>query len=343
MRTETLAASSPSNEHHRVAESRLLRKLVKAGVEARTDDFRRTVEEVVREERSKKHHLLANDLERLLARDIVTTPKPNVVVPHDRERGLPLVDVREPGRGLDELVLSRNTERVLRRVLDEHRRADVLASYGLRPSSKLLFAGPPGTGKTSAAEALAHDLGLDLVIVRVDAIISSFLGETAANLRKVFEFLEQGRYLALFDEFDALGKERDDPSEHGEIRRVVNAFLQQFDAYRGRSILVAATNHDGLLDRALWRRFDEIVTFPLPTPSETSAMLALLTRSLRHDLPLSRRTFVARMKGKSQADVERVFRRAIRSMVLSDSTKLTLETFLAALADERRQKPTRRR
>src|SRR5690606_14545412 len=114
--------------------------------------------------------------------------------------------------------------------------------YGLKPVSRLLFFGPPGCGKTVTAEALAGELGLPWVRVRFDGVVSSFLGETAANLRKVFEFIEQGRYVALFDEVDALAKDRNDPADHGELKRVVNAFLTMLESHTGSSILIAATN-----------------------------------------------------------------------------------------------------
>lgn len=308
-----------------MAEGRLLRKLIKAGAELASDDFRRAAEEVIREERAKKHHLLASDLERILYGGSATNSRrvPREV-PRDRERGLDLVVVREPVRSLHDLVLSDTTSAVLERVLLEQQRSDLLGSYGLRPIARLLFAGPPGCGKTTAAEALATELGVELVIVRVDAVVSSYLGETAVNLGKVFDFLGKGRFVALFDEFDAIGKERSDPSEHGELRRVVNAFLQMMDAYRGRSVLIAATNHERLLDSALWRRFDEVLVFDKPTPEQLRQLFAMKLRGVRYELPIEDRAFLARFSGMSHADVERVIVRAIKTMALKGSEFLTL-------------------
>ena len=121
----------------------------------------------------------------------------------------------------------------------------MLKTYGLRPSDRILFCGPPGCGKTLTAEVIASELGRPFAVVRTDSVVSSFLGETAANLRKVFDFAAATPSVMLFDEFDALGKEREDASEHGELRRVVNAVLQMLDAYDGRSLILAATNHEG--------------------------------------------------------------------------------------------------
>lgn len=304
-------------------EGRLLRKLIGAGARADDAEFRHVAEELIKQEREKKHHLLANDLERILygehgAGTKKRAPARSVraAVPTDRERGLALLDVREPVRGLSDLVLGDDTRVTLEDVLLERSKEETLGSYGLRPATRLLFYGPPGCGKTSAAEALATELELDLATVRLDAVVSSYLGETAANLRKVFDFVEAHRLVVLFDEFDALGKEREDRGEHGELRRVINAFLQMLDAYRGPSLLIAATNHQGLLDRALWRRFDDVLLFDRPTPGQIRSLVHGKLRAVRADLPIERPDFVDRFADMAHADIERVLVRAIKNMVL---------------------------
>jgi SpoVK/Ycf46/Vps4 family AAA+-type ATPase len=303
-----------------VAEGRLLRRLISAGAKADDAEFRTAAEEIIREERSKKHHLLANDLERLLYGEHGTPPRAASLVerdvPKDRERGLSLLDVRAPIRTLGDLVLSTEVRATLEDILLERSKEELLGSYGLRPTTRLLFYGPPGCGKTSAAEALATEMGLELATVRFDAVVSSFLGETAANLRKVFDFVAANRLVVLFDEFDAIGKEREDPGEHGELRRVINAFLQMLDAYRGPSLLIAATNHEGLLDRALWRRFDDVLLFERPTTDQIPQLLHAKLRAVRTDLSVDRPDLVARFERMSHADIERVVVRAIKNMVL---------------------------
>jgi len=147
--------------------------------------------------------------------------------------------------------------------------------HGFQPATKLLFCGPPGCGKTLCAEIIASELGLPLLYTRFDAIVSSYLGETAANLRKVFEYASSSRWVVLFDEFDAIGKARDDAAEHGELKRVINSFLQLLDGFTAPSILIAATNHEQLLDPALWRRFDEILVFPRPSVHEIRSLLGM--------------------------------------------------------------------
>ena len=229
---------------------------------------------------------------------------------------MPLVTLREPGRRLEDVVLSPQNLSHVRNILREYNREEVLKAHGLRPSDRLLFCGPPGCGKTLTAEVIAGELGRPLAIVRTDSVVSSFLGETAANLRKVFDFISASPVVALFDEFDALGKEREDASEHGELRRVVNAVLQMLDAYDGRSLIIAATNHERLLDLAVWRRFEEVLFLKPPTTAQLYRLLSIKLRGVRHDLDITELTLRDWFEDTTHADVERILRRAVKEMVL---------------------------
>lgn len=331
-----------------MATGKLLRQLIKSGVEGNNEAFRTASEEVIREERAKQHHLLANDLERLLygrPRDLMRSPSGMLEKPpFDRERNVPLLDLREPMRRLDDVVLSDETRLAVEEVLQEHHHQDRLASYGLRAADRLLFYGPPGCGKTLTAEVIASELGLPLAIVRVDAVVSSYLGETAANLRKVFEFAGANTAVVLFDEFDALTKERADEAEHGELRRVVNAVLQMMDAYIGRSVLIAATNHETMLDVAVWRRFEEVLVFEPPNLEQLRRLLALKLRGVRREFEVDDARVTALFNGMTHADVERVLRRAIKDMVLAGQEFVNvrhLET--AAVREKPRQARQRRK
>jgi SpoVK/Ycf46/Vps4 family AAA+-type ATPase len=320
-----------------MADGRILRQLIKAGATGATEDFRRVAEKVIQEEREKKHHLLASDLERILygvsaARgDIALTLPP---VPVDRERKLPLLEVREPVRGLQDLVVTPAIRSVLDETLAEQCRRDALQTWGLRAISRLLFVGPPGCGKTLASEVLATELGIPWIVVRFDAVVSSFLGETAANLRHVFDYVATGRYLVLFDEFDAIAKEREDETEHGELRRVVSAFLQMMDSYRGESLLVAASNHEGMLDRALWRRFDEVLRFDPPDAAQVAKLLEVKLRGVRRDFELNKRSLPPAFAGLAHADIERVVIRAVKAMVLAGREFLSRAMLEQALERE---------
>ncbi|MGH8614115.1 MAG: AAA family ATPase [Gammaproteobacteria bacterium] len=304
-----------------MASGKLLRQLIKSGTDGNLEAFKQASEEVIREERAKQHHLLANDLQRILYGRVAAPANVTKMVgerlPEDRERGLPLLHVREPVRRLEDVVLSDENRSLLQEILEEHHRAEVLKSHGLYPSDRLLFCGPPGCGKTITAEVIASELGLPLAIVRTDSVVSSYLGETAANLRKVFDFIATTPLVVLFDEFDAIGKERADVAEHGELKRLVNAFLQMMDAYSGKSLLIAATNHESILDSAVWRRFDEILIFDLPNLEQLRRLLSVKLRGARREFEIENTRSVNLFKGMSHADVERVLRRAIKEMVMA--------------------------
>jgi len=321
-----------------MASGKLLRQLIKTGAEENYEGFRQVSEEVIRQERSKKHHLLANDLERILygrANSVKKIPFAlNDNLPKDREHGIPLLQIKEPTRRLEDVVLSDENSSLLEEILQELHRSEVLKSYGLYPVDRLLFCGPPGCGKTLTAEVVASELGLPLSIIRIDSVISSYLGETASNLRQVFDFISSIPMVVLFDEFDALGKERDDTAEHGELKRVVNAFLQMLDNFEGKSLLIAATNHDQILDSAVWRRFDEVLVFDLPNIEQLRRLLSVKLRGLRRDFEIEDAEFVSQLKGMSHADVERVLRRAAKDMVLSGKEFLSERHVQSAIRRE---------
>lgn len=328
-----------------MANGKLLRQLVRAGVEGDQDAFRRASEAVIAEEREKQHHLLANDLEKVLYGRPGPSASLSVVqfsksVPSDKDRGADLVSIRQPTRDLTDLIVSPAVRASIDQILLEHNREAALQTYGLEPARRILFYGPPGCGKTLTAEVLATELNLPVAMVRLDAVISSYLGETAANLRKVFDFLAAQPVVALFDEFDALAKERSDGGEHGELRRVVNAVLQMIDEYRGRSVLVAATNHEGLLDSAIWRRFDETVKFSHPDAAQIRQLLQSKLRGVRRNFEPSDTTVATRFRRMSHADIERVLRRAIKDMVLQGREFLELDHLDRALTRENRRTNT---
>lgn len=321
-----------------MASGKLLRQLIKTGAEGNHDAFRQVSEEVIREERAKHQHLLANDLEKILygrTKSSSSRPFPlSEKVPTDRERNLPLLQVKEPFKRLEDVILSDENSSLINEVLQEHHRSDLLRSNGLYPADKLLFCGPPGCGKTLTAEVLASELALPLTVVRIDSVISSYLGETAANLRQVFDFISAIPMVVLFDEFDALAKERADEADHGELKRVVNAFLQMIDGYEGKSLLVAATNHERILDSAVWRRFDEVLVFEPPNLEQVKRLLQVKLRGLRREFEADDARIVGLFKGMAHADVERVLRRAAKDMVLSGKEFLSERHLQTAIRRE---------
>lgn len=319
----------------------LIRKMILAHESGDRSAFHEAVRDLVAEERRKNHHLYARDIERLLFNgiasqrdfdDIANMGFRSMDPPRDEDRGLLLLEIKEPKRQLEDLVLAKETRLPLEKILNESKHGELLESYGLKPCRKLLFFGPPGCGKTAAAECIATELFMPFVVVRFDGIVSSYLGETAANLRRVFEFLRTTPCIALFDEFDAIGKKRTDVEEHGELKRAVNSFLQILDSFVSESIIIAATNHEHLLDTALWRRFDEVVHFGLPSLADREKLLAF---RLRHATNISKAQLkqVARMTtGFAYADIERVAIDALKDSVLSEDRSLSMEILLGSVA-----------
>ena len=289
------------------------------------------------EERKKHHPALANELLRILNNGVVAaTPSLRGVFqppPRDHEKKAPLLEIRHPDRYFREMVLHAGTKEILLRVMREFRQWDILEANGLRPSHKLLFCGPPGCGKTATAEVIAAELGLPLVYIRFDSVVSSLLGETASNLRKVFEYINEDTWVVLFDEFDAIGRSRDDATEHGEIKRVVNAFLQMLDNFHGRSLLVAATNFEQALDPALWRRFDEVVRFERPTVAQIEELMKKRLNPVRNS-KVSTKRYVAQLERSTFGDIERITTDVLKSCALDGRTRLQTEDIRRAVESQ---------
>ena len=251
-----------------MARSDLIIDLVKAGVKGDADALRTTAEAIAADERAKRHTGVADRITRALE----TTAKANGNGKADH-RGVRIRDGsggilrREPRRPISDLYLTTQISTACGELVDEQRRADVLRAHGLEPRHRVLLVGPPGNGKTSLAEGLAYDLALPLFTVRYDAVVTSYLGETAQRLRRLFDFVRTEPCVLFFDEFDAIGKERGDIHETGEIKRVVTTLLLQLDDLPSYCVVVGATNHPELLDRATWRRFE--LRLNLARPSET--------------------------------------------------------------------------
>lgn len=323
-----------------MATAKLLKQLIKAGSEGNQAAFRQASEQLIQEERDKNHHVLADDLEKIIhnRKQVVREPLLSNLLPKDKERNLPLLQIKNITHRMEDIVLSDENASLLSELLREHHSIEKLHRYGLYPANRILFCGPPGCGKSLTAEVLACELGLPLAIVRIDSVVSSLLGETASNLRQVFDFISLNPMVVLFDEFDALAKERADSAEHGELKRVVNAFLQMLDAYEGKSILVAATNHENILDAAIWRRFDEVLVFENPNLEQLRRLLNIKLRSIRREFNIDDPRITSLFKGMSHADVERVLYRAIKDMVLSQKEVLSERQLQAAVQREEARK-----
>lgn len=253
-----------------MARSDLLVSLVKAGASGDRSTLVSTVEAIVAEERAKSHNVLADRLHKALQSVPVT---PSSELRRAGAAGRDFVIESEPRATLESLILTLPAEQLSQQLIEEQRRADLLRAQGMQPRHRILLSGPPGNGKTSLAEAIAEAVAVPLLTVRYDALVGAYLGETNARLARLFEYARTTPCVLFFDEFDAVGKERGDVHETGEIKRVVSFLLMQLDQLPSYVIVIAATNHGELLDRAVWRRFQ--LRIDMPTPSIDSVAVLI--------------------------------------------------------------------
>lgn len=282
-----------------MARSDLLLALVRSG--ARGDDlgFRRATEALIAEEQSKKHGVLASQLtEALSARRTNITP----IARQEAVAGL--LHEREPERRLAELVLTGPTRKAVNELVEEHHRRDLLRSHGIEPRHRVMLIGPPGGGKTTLAEAIATELALPLLAVRYEGVIGSYLGETASRMDALFAAVRVRPCVLFFDEFDVVAKERGDTHETGEIKRVVSSLLLQVDRLPAHVVVVTATNHPELLDRAVWRRMQLRLELPAPTRAGRIEWLRAWSARAGIELGLAERTVADKLHTLSYAELE---------------------------------------
>lgn len=245
-----------------------------------------------------------------------------------------LLSVQSPSLRLGDMALPEVLAERLQRVLLEQRQQKKLHEHGLQPRRKLLFTGPPGSGKTMTASALAGELHLPLFTIMLEGLITKFMGETAAKLRLVFDAIRQTQGVYLFDEFDALGAHRNQSNDVGEIRRVLNSFLQFLEKDTSSSLIVAATNHPEMLDKALFRRFDDVIEYQLPDAALAAEILArklAMFETAGVEWPL----VFQEAEGLSHAELARASEEAAKRAVLDGSRRIATEVLIAALRERK--------
>lgn len=296
--------------------------------------FLNTVNRYIEKEKLKKHNSVVKELEQLLNNKSFVTEKrfkETVPIPRDSEKGFQLLEIKNYDYSLDDLKVEKNIMNQLLQIISEFKYSDVLATYNMSYKSKILLCGPPGTGKTFTAQIISSVLNIPLVYIRFDTIISSYLGETANNLKKVFDFLESDVWIVLFDEFDIIAKNRDDSHEHGEIKRVVNNFLQMMDNFDGDSIIFAATNHQQLLDPAIWRRFDDIIYYDLPNDKTRRELFDKYIKIIKRKDDINMEELVKKSKGLSASDIKMIVTEAIKISVINSKDEIDNNTINLSL------------
>jgi SpoVK/Ycf46/Vps4 family AAA+-type ATPase len=321
-----------------MATAEQLKAMLRSYVEGDADRFLTVSMQVAAHAARKGQDKLARELRELIdeAKERAAAPPTGRAVPIARLPGDlgDLIAASYPKTCLTDMVLADPVREVLRRVVKQYRQQGKLRAHGLSARRKLLLVGPSGSGKTMTAAALAGELHLPLLAVRLDGLITKFMGETAAKLRLVFDAMVRTRGVYLFDEFDAIGGDRGLSNDVGEMRRVLNSFLQFLEADDSDSLILAATNHEGLLDPALFRRFDDVIRYGLPTSEQAEELVRNRLSAFRLDgvdWALVRRE----AGGLSCAEIARAGDEAAKETVLADRDEVRTENLLDALRERR--------
>lgn len=322
-----------------MASAEQLKALVKSHIIRDDRQFYSVTMQVAAHEAKVGHGKLATEL-----RDMIDAAKAHAtadeqhqkLVPLARPRGelVGLLSVTYPKSRLADMVLDEHANAQLQRIMKEQRMFARLREHGLSPRRKLLLVGQPGTGKTMTASALAGELGIPLFLVRLDALITKFMGETAAKLRQVFDAIAEVRGVYFFDEFDAIGSQRSLANDVGEIRRVLNSFLQMIEQDQSNSLIIAATNHPEILDFALFRRFDDMIEYHLPTPTQAAGLIrSRLGQFAPKPFPI--KSIAEKSEGLSYAEIRRAIDDAIKDAIMHDEARVKVDVLGKALIERR--------
>jgi len=301
-----------------MARADLLIDLIKYAITGNKPMIKKIADAIIAEERKKQHSVLADKLEIELNK----IPNDNVSSnfasrSYIDNRGENFITEIYPNKKMNDLILPKEVTQICSQIIQEQYRVDLLRSYGLEPTNRILLIGPPGNGKTSLAEAIAESLSVPLFVVKYDSVIGTYLGETALRLRKLIDFVSTRNCVLFFDEFETLGKERGDIHETGEIKRVVSSLLLQIDDLPSHVTVIGATNHPELLDRAVWRRFQVRLNLPMPTRFNIELWLDTFQKSHKIDFQYASSTIAKKLYGSNYAEIEEFGLSVLRKYVLN--------------------------
>jgi SpoVK/Ycf46/Vps4 family AAA+-type ATPase len=252
--------------------------------------------------------------------------------PRDKDSLLELYEVVRPNVSFNDVILPENQKKILEQIMSEQKNAANLLKHSMTPVNRVLLCGPPGCGKTITAYALGHELDLPIAYVRLDGLVSSYLGQTSTNLRKVFDSVRNQRIILFLDEFDAIAKKRDDSNELGELKRVVTTLLQNFDNMPANVFLIAATNHEHLLDPAIWRRFNVTITLELPNEEQRKTLIQKGIEKYGIEAKVDFKAIAKVSEGISGAQLEELMTAAAKKYLIDQ--KLKTEDVMAILIQQ---------
>lgn len=323
-----------------MAAAEQIKSLIKSFSEGDDSRFYATAMQIAAAEARKGHQELAQELKKLIkdskkAKLDVSNLKTLPVNAAQKELN-DLLEFTRPDDKLKDMVLGEKLRKIIVRILDEQRQIEKLRQHNLFPRKKLLLTGPPGCGKTMTAKVLSNELGIPLFIIRLDGLISRYMGESIAKLRLVFDTMKEFRAVYLFDEFDSIGTNRNHGNDVGEIKRVLNSFLLQIEKDDSNSLIIAATNMPENLDVALFRRFDDIINYPLPTEKQ---IYDYYKRELSNDVIKNEKilsTISKKSLGLNFSDLERICQDFLKNILIYGKEKSNLE-FVNEIIDSRRK------
>ncbi|TMO60124.1 ATPase [Pseudoalteromonas aurantia] len=318
-----------------MASSTQIKALLQSHIEKDDERFLSIALQVAAHEARSGHGRIAQEL-----RDIVERAKKKsfnqlpVSIAKSIKDSSGLLSTTHPSLKLSNLIAPEELKLKLERLIREQRHMAKLKNHGLSPRRKVLLVGPPGTGKTYTASVLAGELDYPLFQVRLDGVITKYLGESSAKLRQVFDAIREVRGVYFFDEFDALGSNRSAGNDVGEARRLLNSFLQMIEQDESNSLIICATNHIEILDHALFRRFDDVIKYELPTENETITLYKnKLSDYVAKNFPWKK--LPDRSQGLSSAEITLAAEDAIKEFLIHEHKKITLAILDSAINDRR--------
>ena len=323
----------------------LLIRLFKSIEGHKNDDIVKVAEKIIEDENERGHTKLADKLRNLLAKNIIThetfsselrTLLPEgTFIPTDKRNNIPLATRINQNDLRHEMILPTKVEDKIQRIVKEFAARERLAKYDLKPKKKILLYGNPGCGKSMSAERIAWTIGLPFLKVRLDAIISSYLGESATNLKKLFDSLNNYPCVLLLDEFDYIAKTRNNSQDVGEMHRVVNILLNLLEDYNAPGILIATTNIEGSIDKAIFRRFDDIIEIPKPGKTEIVRLLKSSLSTMQIDKEINFNLFADKLKNHSAALIVKIAKDAAKHAVIHGANKIQHEDLEKALIENK--------